>query len=99
MFCKCQLISQGLLRALRWLGSQQYGSIYVNFGNFISINQVMGLDTLSPIDERVFNKGVRDLSIQVVINHQENIVVPLFSAIATVALTEVLYQIILLLNL
>ncbi|CAL8081175.1 unnamed protein product [Orchesella dallaii] len=81
--------TNGLLRALRWLGSQQYGSIYVNFGNFISVNQFLGLDTLYPVDDRIFSKGVRDMSIQVIISHQENIAVPLFSAVATVALTEI----------
>lgn len=80
---------QGLFRALRWLGSQSYGCMYVNFGNFISVNEFLGCDRLFPIEDRIFNKGVRDISIQVVLSHQENIVVPLFSAVATVALVEV----------
>lgn len=82
---------QGLIKGLRWVQSQSYGSMYVNFGEFISIRESLsgqGCPTYLD-DASLFNQRVQELGMRVVLEQQRHLVTPLFSAVAAVILAKV----------
>jgi len=76
---------QGLMKAIRWLGSQCYGSIYVNFGDLISVRDFLH----PPIPKAELKLQTAHLATHVIMCHTKNIVLPLFSAVATVYISKV----------
>ena len=80
------------MKALRWLTSQSYGSIYVNFGDLISVRQYFdrarGFPPLSK-ENGVFAKSVQEIAVEAILEHQKHLVVPIFPLIATVILSKV----------
>lgn len=83
-------IFQGLLKGLRWLGSQSYGSMYVNFGELISIRETLGSPLSAPYeDDRAFAQQVQGIGLRVVLAHQKTLVTPLFSAAASIILGRI----------
>jgi glycerone phosphate O-acyltransferase len=84
--------TNGLIKGLRWLQSQTYGSMYVNFGEFISIREILGeYDTNgSPyLDSALFTGRVQNLGMKIVLEQQRYLVTPLFSGVATIILAKV----------
>jgi glycerol-3-phosphate O-acyltransferase len=78
------------LKGLKWLGSQSYGSMYVNFGEFISVRESLGA-TFPPImDDSIFSNQVQDIALKVIFDHQKHIVMPLFAAASTVIISKVM---------
>jgi len=79
-----------LLKALRFLGSQRYGSVYVNFGNLISARSILEtISTSSPNIDSPFSRNVQQLATNVIVEHQQHVYVPIFSAVALMFVSKV----------
>ena len=91
----CCRTFQGLLKALIWLGSQSYGSMYVNFGHPISFramleNELEAAEKLgAATDYDVFMKAVKQTAEATVLSHQHCLRVPMFSAVCFILLSKV----------
>ena len=84
-----------LLKALRFLGGQNYGSVYVNFGNLISARGILqSCSSISPTIDNVFSQKVQELALEVVLDHQKNLVIPVFSAVSLIILSKVRLEVI-----
>jgi len=79
------------MKALKWLGSQNYGSVYLTFGDLISVRQIFerSSNPLTSIRPELFLKAVQEIALKVVLDHQANLVVPIFAGISLVVISEV----------
>ena len=75
------------MKALRWLSTQSYGSIYVNFGDLISVRQYVDQERLAGAG--AFTNGVQRIALESVLQHQKHLIVPIFPLIATIILSKV----------
>ena len=76
------------MKALRWLSTQSYGSIYVNFGDLISVREYV--DRERSAGAGAFTSGVQHIALESVLQHQKHLIVPMFPLIATIVLSKVL---------
>jgi glycerol-3-phosphate O-acyltransferase len=78
------------MKAIRWLGNQNYGSVYVNFGNLFSTRSILQrCSTSSPTIDSPFSEIVQELAVDVILDHQKNLVVPIFAGVSLLILSKV----------
>jgi len=62
--------------------------MYVNFGEFISVREKLESEVPRLLDDTQFSNQVQDIALQVILDHQKHIALPLFSAASVIILSK-----------